>query len=285
MTPANSATVTSSRAIREADEVPERESDACQTSVVADEVGVSARETLLREKLGRFLGLTSGVDVALIFLLCGAGKSVGGGGGGGGGIGGSGSGSGIPRSDHKIDTKDTHQDTQMNEIGMHALMQLQVMLLDQFPGSIPPILPLSSPTSLPQLLQTFLGPIRSSHVAQHTMSTLPTPSLRTDHSTTSDERHLSQHHLSHGPSTHDPSQQLFSTHRPPPQLFSSMLKCCIPALREQTLNILSDIFEENLAALESTCATQHGCAFIDGWIDQPGEAEAVVRLFSGEEWE
>ncbi|KAI9751090.1 MAG: hypothetical protein M1815_001367 [Lichina confinis] len=170
---------------------------------------------------------------------------------------------------------DTHQDAQVKENGMHALMRLQVMLLDLFPGSIAPILPLSSPPSLPLLLQTFLAPIRYSHVAPPAFPTLPTPSLRPDHNTTSNERHLTQHHLSGGP----------STHTPPQQLFSSMLKSCIPALSEQTLNILSDVFEDNLAALASTCATERGRAFVKGWIDQPGEAESVIRFFLDEEWE
>ena len=64
-----------------------------------------------------------------------------------------------------------------------------------------------------------------------------------------------------------------------------MLKSCIPALSEQTLNILSDVFEDNLAALASTCATERGRAFVKGWIDQPGEAESVIRFFLDEEWE
>ena len=129
VTHANGAAVTPSRAMKEMGEAPERETDARQTSVVADEADLSARETLLKEKLGRFLGLTSGVDVALIFLLCGAEESVSGG--GGGSLGGSGScigsGIGLPPNGQKNDTKDTHQDAQVKENGMHALMQLQVM--------------------------------------------------------------------------------------------------------------------------------------------------------------
>lgn len=52
----------------------------------------------------------------------------------------------------------------------------------------------------------------------------------------------------------------------------------IPNFSEQSINILSDIFSDNIAELAEACTTRHGRELIGEWLDLD-DARRVMGFF------